>query len=131
MSKSRKRSTGPRRDAFDIATDLSVLSVSAPLRSSRSLSEIEDRRQFHPGVRQPRALRQVARISLLPSRRSLKTRSPLSAKTHTWQFNTPQTVMLCVRRAVRKQVMHAKRKAGKKVRRPRRNRLSSISCRRS
>lgn len=44
-------------------------------------------------------------------------------------FNAPKRLELCIRRAMRKQVMHAKKHAGKKgQKRPNRNFWSKISC---
>lgn len=46
-------------------------------------------------------------------------------------FNAPKRLELCIRRAIRKEVMHAKKKAGKVgQKRPNRNFWSAISCRR-
>lgn len=47
-----------------------------------------------------------------------------------YSFALPKTTVVCVRREVRKQVIHAKGVAGGRVRKPRRNRNSNISCRR-
>lgn len=45
-------------------------------------------------------------------------------------FNVPRRIEMCIRRAVRARVLHARRKTGKVgQRRPRRNFWSAISCR--
>ena len=46
-----------------------------------------------------------------------------------FQFSTPRTVTVCVRRRVRKEVMHATGSAGRRhFRKPRRNYNSNIRC---
>lgn len=98
-----------------------------PSRSGRSLLDIEDRRTFHPDRLAPsRTPRQVARLLMIVPKAGRSTR--LSREVYS--FKIPKTTAVCVRREIRKQVIHAKGRAGTKVRRPRRNAFSSISCRR-
>lgn len=131
MAKSRKRNSETRRDASVIASGPRPLLASIdPLRSGRSLTAIEDRRLFTPGIRRPMTPRQVARVLMRPpsrrgSRKAEKLHSP-----EVYAFHLPRTTAICVRRAIRKQVIHALGVAGSKVRRPKRNQYSKISCRR-
>lgn len=96
-------------------------------RSGHRLQDIEDRRTWYPGVTRPaRTAKSVARLLMaLPE----KSRSRSMAK-EVYSFALPKQTAVCVRREIRKQVIHAKGIGGKKVRRPRRNALSRISCRR-
>lgn len=90
------------------------------------LPEIEDRRTYNPTktVARPRSIRQdQARVTLKsPRAKTLQTKTPLG-------FAVPDKVALCVRRNIRKEVLHAKRVAGRSgLKRPRRNFWSSIKC---
>lgn len=131
MAKSRKRQSETRRDAFAIASGLRpLLASNDPSRSGRALQDIEDRRRFTPGISRPMTPRQVARILMRPpsskkASKALKLRYP---EVHA--FALPRSTVICVRRAIRKQVIHAAGVAGKKVRRPKRNQFSRVSCRR-
>lgn len=125
MAKNRKTGSTqrPSREATDFANSFpsyfELLTVPNPTRSGR-LTAIEDRRTFSPGrVTVPRTPRQAARMSMQPS-----------GKVEVYSFNLPKSVAICARRAIRKQVIHAKGVAGKSVRKPRRNAFSSISCKR-
>lgn len=108
---------------------------------------IEDRREWHPeGPQRPaRSLyRALHRLTLVqpeqpsprrPQRRSTGLRNfPGGDYTRaTVAFEDAPHVMVCVRRQMRREVLHAFGKTGrgqKKQRRPRRNWLSAVSCRR-
>lgn len=143
MARGRGRSrTG--RDASDIASSPTTNSLATLelLRSLRPLQLLEDRRQFHPerearparGFFSPRHRltvsegRQAATPQLRPRRKfSPDTISPVV------KFGERHQVAVCVRRRVRKQVLHALRKTGGgkgRRRHPRRSFYSSISCKR-
>lgn len=136
------------RNRRDISTTTSIAtrsrvpvtsSYSDPLvrLSSRPLIPYEDRRLWHPegdyaparSFSKPRHRLVVPKVSdSRASSRSLAIK-PLfpSAKIG---FAAPKKVLICVRRRIRKQVIHALKKAGRRgQRRPRRNFYSSISCR--
>lgn len=130
MAKNRKSGSThrPSRDPSAIANSFpsyfELLTVPNLTRSGR-LTAIEDRRTFSPGrVTSPRTPRQVARMSMHPARQAS------GRKVEVYSFDLPRSVAICARRAIRKQVIHAKGVAGSKVRRPKRNAFSSISCRR-
>lgn len=99
-----------------------------PPRSGRVLADIEDRRTFHPArVRPSRTPRQVARVLMaLPS--PAKKNARLSREIVS--FKLPKSTAVCVRRSIRKEVIHAKGVAGGRVGRPHRNAMSRISCKR-
>lgn len=151
MARHRKRRNDPfpatpylknrvRDDSFHIASDFSdrvfepVTVADTPYRqeladqyfnSVRSiLSEVEDRRTYHPGGRDSRP----------PSspRRHLVSTTPkftnASARVFE-QFKAPAHALVCVRRKIRDQVLHALRKTGKGSGRPRRfNQFSKVKC---
>lgn len=114
-------------------------SLSPILSPSRSiLREIEDRREYHP-LQDARPARFMTGG---PSHVTVKDRSygkqvyrdPFSGRSGTKaaiSFVGPDGVLVCVRRKRRKEVLFAKRRAGRsgKQRRHRRNWFSSISCR--
>lgn len=112
--------------------------ISPLLVSGRSLRVIEDRRTFHPDPYRPAA-------TLRSSRHRLRVHIPLNAKTvplRRWTarsavparigFVAPTSVLVCVRRRTRREVLHAYRRvgAGTRRRRARRSTYSNIVCRR-
>lgn len=132
MARKRQRpssTTRAPRDASVIASPfpdfLRLRPLSTHPRSGHTLTEIEDRRTFNPGRSPSRTPRQIARVLMaLP-----KVQGKRSSR-EVYSFKLPKQTAVCVRREIRKQVIHAKGAAGTKVRRPRRNALSRISCRR-
>lgn len=123
-SKSSNKNTSFRsgRDHFPIA------------RRSLPLTVYEDRRLWNPVKPSPaRAFsRRVARIVEhnrnvnIPSRSSHRS-LPLPATR--FAFSVPRDVIVCVRRKVRKEVIHASGRAGRRgQRRPRRNEYSDVRC---
>lgn len=100
--------------------------------------EIEDRRQYHPeGVARPARSFSIPRHRLaIPKKNVRSVRGDsryvpsFDGLTHEIGFRVPRKVLICVRRRIRKQVLHAFRKTGKAgQRKPRRNFYSSVSCR--
>lgn len=106
--------------------------------SSSFLTEVEDRRTWHPeaAFRPPLLFSgNAARFDRLVDRRSspLQVRRGLRVRSQTKAvraFDDPGYVALCVRRKKRREVIFAKRKAGKGSRRRhrRRNYFSEIRC---
>lgn len=108
----------------------------------RSLARVEDRRRFHPeGVFQPARDRRsrsarVAALSLSSSHQSfmspfLESGSlPTRIKSVSRQLPSPaRSVIVCVRRKQRREVLFARGIGGKKVsRRRRRTALSNVFC---
>lgn len=137
MAKSKGKSHLGGRDYTPIATrdPLQSLLVPRPALSVSWLSPtletdvFEDRREWHPeGVNRP-ALG-APRAATRPVAKQRPAFSVPSQTKGIIAFAEPNRVAVCVRRKVRKQVMHALNKAGGKGhRRPRRNAQSSISCR--
>lgn len=138
MSKSRHR-----RDTLDsllkpIATPRVHAATSLPrvtyTTNKFALSLIEDRRTHYPGLKpynRPVAAFSVnkpARLKLIEPIGANKFRPSAQTKA-TIAFQDPKSLPLCTRRAVRKEVLHAKGVAGSKVRKPKRNEWSDVSCR--
>lgn len=137
MSRRRSRShsihKSVRRDVLPIANSLPD--------TLPSLRHFEDRRYYFPvksvepirsfGYNSSRiVLRQkpkVLRSSVVSVKPTQKRRNrPVVG----FSFSAPREVLICVRRKIRKQVLHALRKTGKVgQRRPRRGFYSSVSCR--
>jgi len=86
------------------------------------LTELEDRRFYRPdrSVRGPASVqRKDTRLVTLPS----------PSKLAAYGFANPSRVAMCVRRKVRKEVIHAIRVAGKRgLKRPKRNFWSNVKC---
>lgn len=123
------------------------LPLSDPLEQSDffDLRMVEDRRLYHPEsfsapVRtifgQPARLTVVERTYSKTgpfSRVSAVSRGTRSQTKAALAFSEPRSVVVCVRRQRRREVLHALQKTGRgagKQRRPRRTELSKISCRR-
>lgn len=109
------------------------LAVRLPRPLRVSLSQVEDRRAFHPlsSWRPARLLSGHPAPPVVPKSappgRSFRGRFPF----HGLRFAVPERVVICVRRHERREVMFAKKRAGKRgQRKPRRNWYSAISCKR-
>lgn len=104
----------PIRDARSFDTPYHRLVVSKPLRPSSYVNPFSRSSSLSPRAVSPRAFRSPV---LSPS----------------VAFHAPEKVLICVRRAVRKEVMFAKKFAGGRggrQRRPKYNWFSSVSCKR-
>lgn len=125
MARSSKSS---RRDTFDIASD-QLLADPDSSRSGRELLDLEDRRSFYPGVYRP-AARLRGRVFLsMPKASVFSPRKRMFSPVIS--FRAPDGVLICVRRHRRREVLFAKKRAGRGgMRKPRRNLFSSISCKR-
>lgn len=129
MAKSKNHSShsNGHRDTSVIASRRLVV-LPVPRLSPLILPELEDRRTYNPtrSVAPPRALRKDHARLTLPVRRAKKHQTKTAVS-----FAVPQKVALCARREIRREVLHAKRVAGKSgLKKPRRNFWSSISCKR-
>lgn len=149
MGKSRRRnrnssptvSSTARRDVRNITNAIHE-SLLAPVFSPvTSLRLYEDRRLWHPEGRYAPArsfsrsrhrLREVAPSRVSEARRSRSVSNMSSLPVHRIGFERPERVLICVRRKMRREVLFARRKTGRGVkrRRPRFNWYSKISCRR-
>jgi len=131
MTRSRRSRTG--RDTRSIASgfQLAVRPLALPpspwgrggrggwgsVRQDMTLSELSDRRRWHP---QPNHMRHHGLRVDRSGKRSL---SPFVG------FQAPERVLVCVRRKRRREVMFAKGGAGRRrMRRPRRNYWSDVRC---
>lgn len=132
-SRKSKRSTPTpaRRDARVIARrSLPLRSSVLPL-SGRRLSAVVDRRLFRPGpvtkLRDSRGA--VKRTEVLP-RRAVP-RAERRRRERRLKLRFPEVTPLCVRRERRKEVLHAKRVAGRSgLRRGEWSPFSFVSCKR-
>lgn len=113
---------------------------------SPPLLDIEDRRLFYPGnpytgFQRARNLSgSPARLvvwgssarspEMQPRGRQGPSRASVWGPPHRVGFEVPDSVVVCVRRKQRREVIHAKGRAGTRVRKPRRNQYSEIACRR-
>lgn len=123
------RSGRRSRDANDIA-NRSVASFRRllPFRwrqleyYTRQALAAEDRRLWTPYRPWPAKRRSGS------TRIGLVIRSPVRVSWHGVGFRDPTSVMICIRRKIRREVMHALGAAGGRVRRPRRNFYSNVRC---
>lgn len=143
----------PRRDAPAIASArpefLPAALFSVSPRSSRYLAEIEDRRFFYPGVQPAAGLRNSRhRLRLALSRNAMGAKRPTyAAKRSAYVpdlrqparavrslvgFRAPQSILICIRRRMRREALFGlgKVRGPASRKRPRRNWYSSVSCRR-
>lgn len=96
-----------------------------------SFSPTLDRRTWHPlGRSRPLTIAVDPPGGDRDAARRVARRAPWSFTRSHDVFADPMKVSVCVRRETRKRVMHALGKAGGRVRPPRRNEFSEISCRR-
>lgn len=138
------RRSGGGRGAYDTASMVADLLLGTPLPSlsyaaQEDPPDPDDRRQFHPegAFRSPRGFYTGDARSKISQRAYRSAADPIrrhrylmSLGAEQQAFTVPSRLMVCVRRKVRREVLHAKREAGRGgMRRPRRNFLSSISCR--
>lgn len=95
-------------------------------RSSRPDIQVEDRRKFTPNPHSVRSLRKAHHLL------RLRTQTPVRPYRHGLSFGvafqSPLRLEICKRRHERRRVMHAKGKAGGRVRKPKWNRFSGVSC---
>lgn len=129
-SKSKSHSES-HRDAIDVSSGLRplvVIPVSRLSPPSQAVIQLEDRRRFNPTKR----IAPPASIRRSHARLTHRQRAKFVAfNRDTIGFNVPEKVAICARREIRKQVLHAKKVAGRSgLKKPRRNFWSSISCKR-
>lgn len=138
MAKSRNRSGRRVTPPFASAPALVVRVPSTNY--GDLLRAIEDRRLSHPEVApRPRVFSGTpARITVAPPSRA-KVRAGVAARRvekglpafprEQHVFAAPQKVLVCVRRAIRREVLHALKKTRSGAgRSPRRNRFSNVRC---
>ncbi len=122
MAKAKKKKDKRRREIINLASsNLPALHL-----TPRS---VQDRRLYHPlGAARPLLTTSSRRPVLVvsqPKKQKAKPKGPV----YRVQFAKPRFVLVCVRRNIRKQVLHALNKTGRGgQRRPRRNQWSEISC---
>lgn len=93
--------------------------------AGRALTEVEDRRFYHPLDSFQPAMEIGGRVAQKPKIKKTKLHQL------PWQmvFDAPKKTAICVRRKTRREVIFAKRKSGGGARRkPRRNTYSDIGC---
>lgn len=92
----------------------------------RDLRRVEDRRRFHPA----KSLRSPRGVHGGPARLTARTEPSRPGRLpYAVNFLVPKKTVVCIRRQRRKEVLFAKRKAGKRgQRRSRRNFFSEVRC---
>lgn len=112
---------------------LALRSVTLKTLSDR-LTKIEDRRTWSPlgPKRSARSFNKAHHTLVVKKPRLKSAANVFGALSHKVRFAAPRKVLVCVRRQARKEVIFAKGKNGRGVRRrnPKRNWFSSVSCRR-
>lgn len=146
MARNRRDRSSRSEETSDFSNDLNTL-LRPPAQSysvqpivhhtspsSSILSDIEDRRTYHPDgpARPARSIDRPTHTLTLPvhPKNVNKSRSDLSSLPRTVQFQAPKKVLVCIRRQQRKEVLFALRKTGKgaKARKHRRSFYSDIRC---
>lgn len=94
-------------------------------RAAKWLQEAEDRRRWHPGRNNPKRTDGSPYASL-----EVRQRLPVGARWNGIYFRSPLRVVICVRRKRRKEVLFAKKIAGKRggTGAGRRNKFSDVRC---
>lgn len=145
QSRTRVTSDNANRRLRFASDDLLDRLVSSIRPRSVGFTPIEDRRTWHPeGSWRPARSFNQSRHRLVvgtvgPQRnvngsasRRLSTRFSFQSPPAAVAFGRPDSVLVCVRRKMRREVMHALQKTGRgrgRQKRPRRNWTSGISCR--
>lgn len=128
----RSSSSRNRRVIFTNANRRLPVSPTRSRVTSTYLTQIEDRRLWHPeGIYAPAKSFNQSRHRLVaqPIARVFTGSGYKLTRPSTIAFAAPKKVLICVRRGIRKQVLHALNKTGKVGQnRPRRSYYSSISC---
>lgn len=133
MARRSRSSKSRTRDTSRIANPR--LRFSYPIRSAYlfpELTRVEDFRRFYPvGIdnvsRTLRSFRSPIALSRPRTHTSYPSRLP--SRKAFFSFSDPRRVIICVRRKIRKEVLHALRKSGRSgQRRPRRTTYSNIRC---
>lgn len=96
-----------------------------------ALTLIEDRRTSYPGLKpynRPVSQLTVGKAARLTLTDATKKYSAPAQTKATIAFQEPHKLPLCIRRKERREVLHATGKAGGKVKKPRRNEWSEVSC---
>lgn len=147
MAKRRKRRSNSTRVQRDNSISLgSLLDPLRPLRPvhvetwPERMTEIEDRRTFHPlkSFRPPAVLLGASGARVVPAvgpARQAKRGRPVTrdgvrgVPTHL-AFDAPRSVLVCVRRSRRREVLHALKRTGRgaRARHRKRNPFSEIRC---
>lgn len=131
MTKGRRSNNSRTRDAYRIAK--------TPLRSypqrpqlPSDFTRVQDTRLFHPKKVFQYAENAPLFLTRPKSRvvaRRVQVYSPSRSPITRLHFSNPARVLVCIRRKIRKQVLHAFRKTGKGgQKRPLRTRYRDISC---
>ncbi len=99
----------------------------------KTLRQVEDRRLYNPGGTRAGARLLSGQLHTLeeraPEQKTRLQKHPGSRTGTVLGFKTPNRVAICIRRNIRKQVLHAKKQTGKAGQsKPHYNYYSSISC---
>ncbi|AZL83019.1 hypothetical protein [Apis mellifera associated microvirus 41] len=131
MARSSKSKSRSRRVVFTPSVQryrVSAMPWNAVSVSPSFLASYEDRRLYHPDRSMRPVVSFVKSAARVVARQRPSFRQPSQTKA-ILAFADPSRVLVCLRRSIRREVLHAKRIAGSGgMRRPRRNALSSISC---
>lgn len=132
MSRRSRNRSRPRDVGTPITSSLRVVPYSPTLtfRPPRQLLRLyEDRRTWHPEAIRP------AKSFQGPTRLTIKPAVPLKGRRLALyppagiSFAAPRRVLVCVRRHIRREVLHALRKTGRSGQKPPRQTLwSSVHC---
>lgn len=135
----RRRSASRQRDATHVATRPQVLSrpISTDLSSLRALQALrahqlaktQDLRTWHPQrMNRPLLTTRLGRASIRETTKRGK--RPMAIGGLIRAFRAPRRVLVCLRRKVRREVLHALSRTGlgAKQRKRRRNQYSEIRC---
>ena len=128
--RNRRQGRGASRHRYYAPSPGRVMPLAQPLRLS-PLSLYEDRRTWHPDdARIVQAVRSVFAFRR-SAKRIIDRANPMWHARSALSFADPSRVIVCLRRKIRREVIHAFKKNGKGGRgqkRPKRNFYSAIGC---
>lgn len=124
MAKGKNRNRSKPRDLSHTVSTRRVRVAPIVQNPVVALTEIEDRRSYRGP---PRSI-QGANYALVAHTPAKQRNRPRSKVPYQVAFSNPRQLMVCLRRNIRKRVIHALGKAGRGNRKPRRNAYSNIRC---
>lgn len=124
MAKGKNRNRSKPRDLSNLVSTRRVRVAPIVQNPVVALTEIEDRRSYRGPVRSISG----AKYSLVAHQPKKQLNRPRMKVPYQVAFSNPRSLMVCLRRSIRKRVIHAIGKAGRGNRRGRRNAYSNIRC---
>lgn len=139
MARSSKRNFSRENNYFSNKTLLhEIISPPVPYNvihvdfsKRRNLNQIEDRRFFNPAPYVAKTLSYQHQLKVAEEWGKMRRSQRLTYPSNSVAFQQPNRIILCIRRNIRREVLHAKRYTARGrsfYKRPSRNYFSSVRC---